>query len=180
MKILFFSDLHGSYFYLEKLMNNIKDVNPELIVFAGDLLYHGPRNELPEDYNPKKCIKIINNIANFIAVRGNCDAEVDQMVINHPIMNSFSTIYDNGRTFFITHGHIYDELSHPFLPEGSVFVSGHTHIPVCKEENGVMYFNPGSLSIPKNGFDNSFGYYDGNFLSVRNLEGNDIMSLKIR
>lgn len=178
MKILFFSDLHGSSLFLERLLIKIDLLLPDMIVFSGDLLYHGPRNDLPEGYNPKRCVEIINNLDSFIAVRGNCDAEVDQMVINQPIMSDYNVIYNNKKCFFITHGHVFNEENHPYLPAGSIFVSGHTHIPLCKEKGDIIYFNPGSLSIPKNGYKSSYGLYDGKRLSVVSLYEDTVLLTK--
>ena len=138
---------------------------------SGDILYHGPRNDLPRDYAPKRVIPLLNALADrIIAVRGNCDAEVDQMVLDFPVMADYATLFDEtGRELFLTHGHVFGAGMHnsvdhaPALPEGSALVYGHTHIKVNEASEahpGLWLFNPGSVSIPKDG-SHSYGIYEG-------------------
>lgn len=179
MKLLIASDIHGAADWCERLMCNIEKESPDRVVLLGDLLYHGPRNDLPADYAPKRVIEMLNSIAtNIIAVRGNCEAEVDQMVLNFPCMADYNVLVDPaaneglGMTLFLTHGHVYGPGLHssvnawPTLPAGSAFVYGHTHIKVNEESAthpGVLVFNPGSVGIPKDGT-HSYGIYEnGNF-----------------
>ena len=148
MKLLVASDIHGSAFYCRKLMDAIERENPDKVVLLGDLLYHGPRNDLPEGYNPKEVAKMLNSIKEkILSVRGNCEAEVDQMMMEFPVLGEALSIYWEGECISVTHGH--HEL--PPLPKGTIVLSGHTHVPVDKEEEGIRYLNPGSVSIPKEG-----------------------------
>lgn len=148
MKLLVASDIHGSAYYCGKLMEAIERENPDKVVLLGDLLYHGPRNALPEGYNPKEVAEMLNSIKEkILSVRGNCEAEVDQMMMEFPVLGEALSIYWEGEIIYVTHGH--HEL--PPLPKGAIVLSGHTHVPVDKEEEGIRYLNPGSVSIPKEG-----------------------------
>ena len=160
MKILFFSDIHGSPGSLKLLDRHIQEIQPEQLVLLGDALYHGPRNALPADYSTPDTASWLNARAGqIIAVRGNCDTEVDQMVLCLPIMADYSMLLDSaGHRFFLTHGHHWNPEKLPPLPAGSVFCYGHTHIPKRERtEQGIFLFNPGSVTIPKGGFKASFG-----------------------
>lgn len=179
MKFLIASDIHGSAYWAERLMAAIEAEQPDRIIFVGDLLYHGPRNDLPRDYAPKRVIPLLNDLAKsgrVIAVRGNCEAEVDQMVLEFPCMSDSALVMDSdGRELFCTHGHVFGAGMHnsvdnaPVLPAGSALVYGHTHIKVNEESQkhpGLWLFNPGSVSIPKDGT-HSYGIYeDGSFRHV--------------
>lgn len=179
MKFLIASDIHGSAYWAERLMAAIEEEQPDRIILLGDLLYHGPRNDLPRDYAPKRVIPLLNDLAKsgrVIAVRGNCEAEVDQMVLEFPCMSDSALVMDSdGRELFCTHGHVFGAGMHnsvdnaPVLPAGSALVYGHTHIKVNEESQkhpGLWLFNPGSVSIPKDGT-HSYGIYeDGSFRHV--------------
>lgn len=179
MKFLIASDIHGSAYWAERLMSAIEVEQPDRIILLGDLLYHGPRNDLPRDYAPKRVIPLLNDLAKsgrVIAVRGNCEAEVDQMVLEFPCMSDSALVMDSdGRELFCTHGHVFGAGMHnsvdnaPALPAGSALVYGHTHIKVNEESQehpGLWLFNPGSVSIPKDGT-HSYGIYeDGSFRHV--------------
>ncbi len=179
MKFLIASDIHGSAYWAERLMSAIEEEQPDRIILLGDLLYHGPRNDLPRDYAPKRVIPLLNDLAKsgrVIAVRGNCEAEVDQMVLEFPCMSDSALVMDSdGRELFCTHGHVFGAGVHnsvdnaPALPAGSALVYGHTHIKVNEESQkhpGLWLFNPGSVSIPKDGT-HSYGIYeDGSFRHV--------------
>lgn len=179
MKFLIASDIHGSAYWAERLMAAIEAEQPDRIILLGDLLYHGPRNDLPRDYAPKRVILLLNDFAKsgrVIAVRGNCEAEVDQMVLEFPCMSDSALVMDSdGRELFCTHGHVFGAGMHnsvdnaPVLPAGSALVYGHTHIKVNEESQkhpGLWLFNPGSVSIPKDGT-HSYGIYeDGSFRHV--------------
>ena len=171
MKYLIASDIHGSAYWAERLVAAIERENPDRIVLLGDLLYHGPRNDLPRDYAPKRVIPLLNALADrIIAVRGNGDAVVVQLVLVLPVMADFATLFvETGREVFLTHGHVlgsgmHNSVDHaPALPEGSALVYGHTHIKVNEESAarpGLWLFNPGSVSIPKDGT-HSYGIYEG-------------------
>ncbi len=179
MKFLIASDIHGSAYWAERLMEAIELQAPDRVILLGDLLYHGPRNDLPRDYSPKRVIPMLNDLAatgHVIAVRGNCEAEVDQMVLDFPCMADSAVVMDEaGRELFCTHGHVFGAGMHnsvdnlPALPTGSALVYGHTHIKVNEESAshpGITLFNPGSVSIPKDG-SHSYGVYeDGAFRHV--------------
>lgn len=179
MKFLIASDIHGSAYWAERLMSAIEEEQPDRVILLGDLLYHGPRNDLPRDYAPKRVILLLNDLAKsgrVIAVRGNCEAEVDQMVLEFPCMSDSALVMDSdGRELFCTHGHVFGAGVHnsvdnaPALPAGSALVYGHTHIKVNEESQkhpGLWLFNPGSVSIPKDGT-HSYGIYeDGSFRHV--------------
>lgn len=171
MKWMIASDLHGSAYYCKLLMQRWAEEQADTFLFLGDILYHGPRNDLPRDYAPKRVIPLLNALADrIIAVRGNCDAEVDQMVLDFPVMANYATLFDEaGRELFLTHGHVFGAGMHnsvdhvPALPEGSALVYGHTHIKVNEASEahpGLWLFNPGSVSIPKDGT-HSYGIYEG-------------------
>lgn len=152
MKYLIASDLHGSAPHIQALADAFHAQGADYMLLLGDLLYHGPRNDLPERYGPKQAIAILNGLSDrLICVRGNCDAEVDQQVLSFPIMADYSWLVEGGRRLFLTHGHLYSPDEPPALSPGEVMLSGHTHVPTWREREGRWYLNPGSVSIPKNG-----------------------------
>ena len=170
MKLVLASDLHGSALYTGQLMKRIEAEAPDRVLLLGDLLYHGPRNDLPEGYAPKQVIPMLNGIKEkIVAVRGNCEAEVDQMVLPFPCMAEFSQLLLDGKTFYLTHGHHHNPDDLPPLPEGSVFLFGHTHVKMDEVRSGVRCLNPGSVSIPKDGSHSCLIYENGEF-SFRILE----------
>lgn len=174
MKWLIASDIHGSAFYCEKLLNAFKNENAEKLLLLGDILYHGPRNDLPEGYAPKKVIPMLNEIKDkIICVRGNCDAEVDQMVLEFPIMSDFTIIPLGERALVATHGHKYGPANPPALQQGDVLLCGHTHVPACEKVGGITYLNPGSVSIPKENSPHSFMVFDGGAFVWKDLDGNE-------
>jgi putative phosphoesterase len=176
MKILFISDIHGMPGTLKKALEHADKLQADQLVILGDILYHGPRNGVPDLYNPPKVVELLNARKNqILAVRGNCDAEVDQMLLNFPIMADYSELFDGEHRFFLTHGHLWNEEHLPDLPPGAILAHGHTHIAVKKTlDNGITIFNPGSISLPKNTVVRTFGFYDGRELSVRALETGEI------
>lgn len=150
MKWLIASDIHGSAYYFEKLMHAYKNQKADRLVLLGDILYHGPRNDLPKDYAPKKIIPQLNAMKNeILCVRGNCDAEVDGMVLDFDIMAEYALLPIGSHTVFITHGHKFNKENPPMLKPGDVLLHGHTHIPACEDCGDYTYLNPGSVSIPK-------------------------------
>ena len=178
MKILFLSDIHGSMSALQNGLSAFEREGADYIVILGDLMYHGPRNPLPDDYRPADVAELINRYKHkIIAVRGNCDSEVDQMLIEYPMMDTSAFILDGKRRFFLTHGHVHTPEKLPPLNRGDVFAYGHTHIPVAEERSGIIIFNPGSASLPKNGHAPSYGVYDGEKLSVVSFDGDIICSV---
>ena len=172
MKYLIASDIHGSAYWCGRLMERVEAERPDKILILGDVLYHGPRNALPRDYDPKGVIAMLNPLAPaIVAVRGNCEAEVDQMVLDFPCMADYAEIVDpGGRTLWLTHGHLWNPGNLPPLQPGSAFLYGHTHVKVLEEvEGGVTVFNPGSVSIPKDGC-HSFGVYENGRFRLELLE----------
>jgi putative phosphoesterase len=150
MKLMIASDLHGDAACTAALLQQFKTSGAERLVLLGDLLYHGPRNDLPAGYAPKKVIALLNEVRDsLICVRGNCDTEVDQMVLNFPILADYALLAEGSRLIFATHGHTHN-LSHlPPLHAGDILLHGHTQVPACTENSGITYLNPGSVSIPK-------------------------------
>ena len=164
MKLIIASDIHGSAFWCSRLMELVEKEQPQKLILLGDLLYHGPRNDLPRDYCPKQVIPMLSKYKDIIiAVRGNCEAEVDQMVLPFPCMADFSQLLVDGKTFYLTHGHHHNPDNLPPLPEGSIFLSGHTHVKIDKVIDGIRCLNPGSVSIPKDGSNSCLIYEDGQF-----------------
>ena len=152
MKLLIASDIHGSAYWCGKLMELYDREQPDRLVLLGDLLYHGPRNDLPRDYAPKQVIEMLNaRKEKILAVRGNCEAEVDQMVLAFPCMADYAMLQDGNHALYLTHGHLHTPDRLPPLTEGSFFFSGHTHVKLDETHNGIHCLNPGSVSIPKDG-----------------------------
>ena len=166
MKLMIASDIHGSAFYCEQMIEAYKREGADKLLLLGDILYHGPRNDLPEGYAPKEVIAMLNPMKKeLLCVRGNCDTEVDQMVLEFPILADYCYLNLSGDpeeknsdvTIFATHGHVYNPHKLPMLKDGDILLNGHTHIPAWEpfgREN--LYLNPGSVSIPKN--DTAHGY----------------------
>ena len=174
-KILIASDIHGSAYYCEKLLQRIEDENPERVILLGDILYHGPRNDLPRDYAPKKVIDMLNPMSDLLlCVRGNCDTEVDQMVLRFPIMADYGVFLLGNETIYATHGHHASEVSPPPLRRGDILLCGHTHIPACTRHDDFLYLNPGSVSIPKNGSRHSYMVWEDGEFSWRDAETGEI------
>ena len=166
MKLLFLSDIHGVPSALEAAFAAADPLGYDRIVLLGDLLYHGPRNGVPDFYDPAKVAKMLNARKDrIVAVRGNCDAEVDQMMFEFPMMADYAVVDAGRETFFCTHGHLWNEGHLPPLGLGTVLAHGHTHVPELKRlACGLTVFNPGSVSLPKGGSARSFGYFDGETL----------------
>ncbi len=165
MKLLIASDIHGSAFWCGRLMKLMEQENPDYLILLGDLLYHGPRHDLPRDYAPKQVIPMLSQYKDIIiAVRGNCEAEVDQMVLPFPCMADFSQLLADGKLLYLTHGHHHSPDDLPPLPPNAVFLSGHTHVKLDELRQGIRCLNPGSVSIPKDGSHSCLLYEDGAFL----------------
>ena len=180
MKLVFISDIHGSAYYLSQAMERYMEENGDYLVILGDILYHGARNDLTEVYDPKEVTRILNEYSEeIIAVRGNCDSEVDEMVLDFPLMSTYSNILCGNKRIFLSHGHIYNEANMPDLKEGSLFVYGHTHILRAEKVGGIYFLNPGSISLPKENKPHSYGVLEGNFFNIKDLEGNIIEEIEI-
>ncbi len=172
MKLMIASDIHGSAYYCRKMLDAFKREQADRLLLLGDILYHGPRNDLPRDYAPKEVITMLNeNRSKILCVRGNCDAEVDQMVLDFPIMAEYSLLYIDGVTIFATHGHQFNLRNLPPHSEGDILLHGHTHVPACIEQDGMRYINPGSVSIPKENSCHSYMVFEKGVFYWKNLEG---------
>lgn len=172
MKIMIASDIHGSAYYCEKLMEAWEREQPEKLLLLGDLLYHGPRNDLPKDYAPKQVIAMLNEKKDeILCVRGNCEAEVDQMVLDFPVLAEYCILYEQGRMIFATHGHIHNEDKLPPLKKGDILLHGHTHVPKCNVHEAYTYINPGSVSIPKEGSAHSYLMLENGTFYWKTLDG---------
>lgn len=157
MKIMIASDIHGSAYYCQKMMERFDEEKAERLLLLGDLLYHGPRNDLPRDYAPKQVISMLNERSDkILCVRGNCDAEVDQMVLKFPIMADYLVLFANERSLYATHGHKFNEETPLPCAKNSILLCGHFHVPKIVEHEDYVYLNVGSVSIPK---ENSFHSY---------------------
>ena len=172
MKLLIASDIHGSALYCEKLLEVFHREGAERLLLLGDILYHGPRNDLPEGYAPKAVTAMLTALdAPILGVRGNCDAEIDQTVLGIPLLSDYALILAGGHTVFATHGHIHTPDSHPALRPGDAFLFGHIHVPVCREAEGILYLNPGSVSLPKEDTPHSCMSFDGHVFRWLGLDG---------
>ena len=171
MKLLIASDIHGSAYWCGKLLEVWQQEKPDKLVLLGDILYHGPRNDLPRDYAPKQVIAMLSPLAGrILCVRGNCEAEVDQMVLPFPCMADYALLHTGRELLYLTHGHLWTPDSLPLLEPGTVFLSGHTHVKLDEIRGGIRCVNPGSVSIPKDGSHSCVVYSQSEF-SVRILEG---------
>ncbi|HCT9896133.1 TPA: phosphodiesterase [Citrobacter koseri] len=177
MKLMFASDIHGSLPATERVLERFAQSGAQWLVILGDVLYHGPRNALPEGYAPAQVAERLNEqAARIIAVRGNCDSEVDQMLLHFPITAPWQQVLLKNRRIFLTHGHLFGADNVPALNAGDVLAYGHTHLPVTEKRGELYHFNPGSVSIPKGGFAASYGILDDNVLSVIALNDQSIIA----
>lgn len=169
MKLLIASDIHGSAKYCKLLLDEYKKSGAEKLVLLGDILYHGPRNPLPENYAPQEVAKMLGEIKEHIlCVRGNCDSEVDQMVLPFPVTPDYALVFADGIRIYLSHGH----REVPPLSDGDVYLTGHTHVPL-KENCGYIHLNPGSVSLPKEGSAHGYILYDNGAFSFKNLENGE-------
>ena len=170
MKLLIASDLHGSAYYTQMLLAREAQEAPEKLILLGDVLYHGPRNDLPRDYAPKQVIAQLSPLAEkILCVRGNCDCEVDQMVLPFPVLADYGWLYLDGRTVYLTHGHVINKVHPLAFAKGDILLHGHTHIPACENCGDFMYLNPGSVSIPKEGSAHSYMVYENGVFCWKDL-----------
>ena len=172
MKLIIASDIHGSAKWCRMLLEEFHNQTADRLILLGDLLYHGPRNDFPDEYAPKEVFAMLNSIKNKItAIRGNCDSEVDQMVLEFPCLADYALIDDNGRTLFLTHGHLYNAQALPLLKKGDLLLNGHFHAPCFQTlENGAYYANCGSTALPKEDTPHSYLVYENGELTFVDLE----------
>ena len=189
MKLMIASDIHGSASYCEQMLDAFRREKAKRLLILGDILYHGPRNDLPKGYAPKEVTAMLNGQKeNLLCVRGNCDTEVDQMVLDFPVMADYCLLELPGEsggtvTIFATHGHVYHLKHLPPLKGGDIFLTGHTHIPACDEFTDGdgkthRYLNPGSVSIPKEGSAHSYMIYENGGFCWKNMQGEAYMTWK--
>lgn len=170
MRVLVISDIHGSSYYAEKIKEIVEKENPEKIVLLGDLYYHGPRNDLTQEYNPMKVAEVLNSLKDkLMVVKGNCDAEVDEMISDFKFQDHI-LININGRNIYFTHGHKYNIEVIPY-EDFDILIYGHIHQGFIEEKEGYLFANPGSISLPKCGTEHSYLIIDENELILKNIEG---------
>ena len=176
MKWMIASDLHGSAYYCRKMLEAFEREGADRLFLLGDLLYHGPRNDLPREYAPKEVIPLLNGQKEkLLCVRGNCDAEVDQMVLEFPVLADYAVLPVGRRLIYATHGHIYHVKNLPPLAPGDVLLHGHTHVPAWTEfGQGNLYLNPGSVSIPKENSPHSYMTLEENTMQWKELESSAV------
>ena len=176
MKWMIASDLHGSAYYCRKMLEALEREGADRLFLLGDLLYHGPRNDLPREYAPKEVIPLLNGKKEkLLCVRGNCDAEVDQMVLEFPVLADYAVLPVGQRLIYATHGHIYHVKNLPPLAPGDVLLHGHTHVPAWTEfGQGNLYLNPGSVSIPKEDSPHSYMTLEENTMQWKELESSAV------
>lgn len=183
MKLMIASDIHGSAYYCRKMLEAFEQERADRLLLLGDILYHGPRNDLPKDYAPKEVIAMLNpRKESILCVRGNCDTEVDQMVLEFPILAEYCLLELDGQTIFATHGHVWNPKHPPMLKQGDILLNGHTHIPACARfampaadtAGGYVYMNPGSVSIPKENSAHSYMIYQNKTFEWKDLEEKDL------
>lgn len=179
MKLFIASDIHGSMYYCAQMLEAFEKEKADRLVLLGDILYHGPRNDLPMGYEPKAVIEALNAYSDkIICVRGNCDTEVDQMVLSFPVLTKTAVIFDGERVLYLNHGHDREILENS-LPEGSVLICGHTHVPTATQQNGHWYINPGSVSIPKENSAHSYMTYEDGLFTWKTLGGEMYNTMEI-
>ena len=172
MKWMIASDIHGSAYYCAALLKQYENEKADRMLLLGDILYHGPRNDLPQDYAPKQVIAMLNPLAkDILCVRGNCEAEVDQMVLSFPVLADYAVITEGRTMIFATHGHIYHAGNLPPLHEGDILLHGHTHIPCCENVSGITVMNPGSVSIPKEHSPHGYMTLENGVFTWKTLDG---------
>ncbi len=175
MKWFIASDIHGSAYYCKKMLASFEKEKADKMLLLGDILYHGPRNDLPKDYNPKEVIELLNALKDkILCVRGNCDTEVDQMVLKFPILADYCIITDADKVVYATHGHNFNENSLPPLGKGDILLHGHTHVPKCTAHENYTYINPGSVSIPKENSHHGYLLLENGVFTWKDFNGNTI------
>ena len=180
MKLMFASDIHGSAYYCRKMLEAYQAEEAGRLILLGDILYHGPRNDLPKEYAPKEVIAMLNPMKNDIcAVRGNCEAEVDQMVLDFPVMADYALILYGVRNLYATHGHIYNENNLPPLKNGDILIHGHTHVLKAEKREDYTLLNPGSVSIPKEGNPPSYAILEDGLFTIKGFDGTIIKELQL-
>ena len=180
MTLFIASDIHGSFWYCRKMLEAYEREQADRMLLLGDILYHGPRNDLPREYAPKEVIAMLNARKDEIyAVRGNCEAEVDQMVLQFPVLADYCLMPLGKKMIYATHGHIYNEEHLPPMKRGDILLHGNTHVLKAERREGYILLNPGSVSLPKEGNVPSYGVLKAGRFTIRNLEGETILQLDL-
>lgn len=175
MKLLIASDIHGSAYYCKMLLDAFRKENADKMLLLGDILYHGPRNDLPKTYAPKEVIAMLNPLKDKIfCVRGNCDTEVDQMVLDFPVLADYAVISLDNKLIYATHGHNYNEEKLPPLSDSDILLCGHTHVPKINKYENYTYINTGSVSIPKENSPHSYVVFENGKFEWKNLDSGEI------
>lgn len=180
MKLLIASDIHGSAHYCRKLLEAYDKEGAQRMLLLGDILYHGPRNDLPAEYAPKEVIRMLNERKQEIyAVRGNCEAEVDQMVLEFPVLADYMILFAGERAIYATHGHVYNETNLPPMKEGDVLLHGHTHVLCARQSGSTLILNPGSVAIPKEGNPPTYATLEDGLFRIRTFEGETVKEVRL-
>ncbi|RFZ76063.1 phosphodiesterase [Lacrimispora amygdalina] len=180
MKYMIASDIHGSAYYCRKLIDAYKNSGAERLILLGDILYHGPRNDLPKEYAPKEVISMLNSYKDQIYnVRGNCDTEVDQMVLEFPVLSDYALFVIDGLTIYATHGHIYNKEHLLPMKKGDILLHGHTHILTAEISGDITILNPGSVSIPKGGNPPTYALLEDRNFRIMDFEGNIVKEMNL-
>ena len=180
MKLVIASDIHGSAYYCRKLLERLEEEKEDRLILLGDVLYHGPRNDLPKDYAPKEVIAMLNPLKEkILCVRGNCDTEVDQMVLEFPVLADYGILIEGGHTFYMSHGHIYNEQNLPPLMDGDIFLYGHTHVLRAEKKGAHTFLNPGSVSLPKEGNIPTYAILEDGVFTIKGFDGTVVKQLTL-
>jgi len=180
MRFMIASDIHGSAYYCKKLLEAYKKEKAERLFLLGDILYHGPRNDLPREYNPRAVISMLNEMKEeILCIRGNCDTEVDQMVLEFPILADYAVLPIGERLLYATHGHVYNKENPPKMKKGDILLNGHFHVPAFEALEHFLYMNPGSVSIPKENSDHSYMILEDNTFIWKNLDGDETLRIVV-
>lgn len=172
MKWMIASDIHGSAYYCRQMLGAYRREGADRLLLLGDILYHGPRNDLPREYGPKEVISMLNSVKHeLLCVRGNCDTEVDQMVLEFPILADYCFLEIDGKTMLASHGHVFNPHNPPPLKAGDILLNGHTHIPACEDMGTFWYLNPGSVSIPKEGSVHGYMTFENGAFEWKDMKG---------
>lgn len=180
MKLMIASDIHGSAYFCRQMIEAYKRERADKLLLLGDILYHGPRNDLPREYDPKAVAAMLNEMKEeILCVRGNCDTDVDQMVLEFPILAEYAIFYMNSRMIFATHGHVFHKEKLPMLKPGDILLNGHFHVPAFEEVGEYFYMNPGSVSIPKEDSAHSYMIAEDDIYVWKNMEGKSYSTVSI-
>ncbi len=172
MRFLIASDLHGSAYFTRLLLERFREEKADRLLLLGDLLYHGPRNALPREYDPASTAAMLNEYRDVIlAVKGNCDSAVDQMVLDFPIEAPYLLLFADGFSLYLTHGDVFSPEKPMPMPRGSAYLFGHIHVPVNETRDGILFLNPGSAAIPKGDSVNSYMVFEKGVFTFKNISG---------